>query len=158
MSQKPAAAQINPAESVPSIPFVGRDEMNIAEFPISLLCDRAPKGQNLIEFKDKILDSQTGREIIRNLTITAPEKYGLPISTDDDGILALLQLTKQQNNFTRPGLQFTPPPPNRQNSSTRPGARSSRLQLMERRGWPDKGPSYPRIIQSRDRWSSTHLK
>jgi hypothetical protein len=140
MSQKPAAEQTNPAESVPPIPFVGRDEMNIAEFPISLLCDRASKSQNLIEFKDKILDSQTGREIIRNLTITAPAKYGLPTSTDDDVILALLQLTKQQNNFTRPEVQFT------------------RLQLIEMLGWADKGASYSRIIQSLDRWSSTHLK
>ena len=140
MRQQPAAERTNPAESVPSIALVGRDEMNIAEFPISLLCDRAPKGQNLIEFKDKIVDSQTGREIIRNLTITAPEKYGLPTSTDDDVILALLQLTKQQNNFTRPEVQFT------------------RLQLIEMLGWADKGASYSRIIQSLDRWSSTHLK
>ena len=99
-----------------------------------------PKGQNEIEFKDKIFDPQTGREIIRNLTITAPEKYGLPTSTDDDVILALLQLTKQQNNFTRPEVQFT------------------RLQLIEMLGWADKGASYSRIIQSLDRWSSTHLK
>ena len=114
--------------------------MNIAEFPISLLCDRAPKGQNEIEFKDRIFDPQTGREILRNLTITAPEKYGLPTSTDDDVILALLQLTKQQNNFTRPEVHFT------------------RLQLIEMLGWADKGASYSRIIQSLDRWSSTHLK
>src|SRR4051794_33309981 len=106
-SQKPAADRTDRVKDALPIVLVGRDEMNIAEFPISLLCDRAPKGQNEIEFKDKIFDPQTGHEIIRNLTITAPEKYGLPTSTDDDVILALLQLTKQQNNFTRPEVQFT---------------------------------------------------
>lgn len=139
-SQKPTADRTDRVKYAPPIALVGRDEMNIAEFPISLLCDRAPKGQNEIEFKDKIFDPQTGHELIRNLTITAPEKYGLPTSTDDDVILALLQLTKQQNNFTRPEVQFT------------------RLQLIEMLGWADKGASYSRIIQSLDRWSSTHLK
>ncbi len=140
MSAKSAAERTVPAEGLPPIAFAGRDEMNIAEFPISLLCDRAPRSSNEIGFKDRIFDPQTGREIIRTLTITAPEKYGLPTSTDDDVILALLQLTKQQSNFTRPEVQFT------------------RLQLIEMLGWPDKGASYSRIIRSLDRWSSTHLK
>jgi hypothetical protein len=138
MSQQSEPAK--PTASLAPAVFVGRDEMNIAEFPISLLCDRAPKGQNEIGFQDRIFDSKTGCEILRNLTITAPEKYGLPTSTDDDVILALLQLTKQQNNFTRPEVQFT------------------RLQLIEMIGWADKGASYSRLTQSLDRWSSTHLK
>ncbi len=140
MTQKSTVDQPSQVEEVSPIAFAGRDEMNIAEFPISLLGDRAPKGQNEIEFKDRILDPQTGREIIRNLTITAPEKYGLPTSTDDDVILGLLQLTKQQNNFTKPEVYFT------------------RRQLIEVLGWADKGANYARIYQSLDRWSSTHLK
>src|SRR5262245_12542840 len=117
MSQEPVAERNNHTQPVPTIAFVGRDEMNIAEFPITLLSDRAPKGQKEIEFNDKIFDPQSGREISRTLTITAPEKYGLPTCTDDDVILALLQLTKQQNNFTRPEVHFT------------------RLQLIEMLGW-----------------------
>lgn len=55
--------------------------MNIAEFPITLLSDRAPRRQNEIEFHDKIYDAQAGQDISRTLTITASEKYGLPTST-----------------------------------------------------------------------------
>src|SRR5438552_86183 len=79
MSQ--ATGRVSSAESRVLPVFAGKDEMNIAEFPISLLCDRSPKGQNSVEFSDHIFDSQAGREISRTLTITAPEKYGLPTST-----------------------------------------------------------------------------
>src|SRR5262249_10057946 len=82
MSQ--ATGRISLTEPCSPSAFAGKDEMNIAEFPISLLCDRSPKGQNSVEFSDHIFDSQTGCEISRTLTITAPEKYGLPTSTDDD--------------------------------------------------------------------------
>ena len=117
----------------------GRDEMNIAEFPITLLTDRAPRGQTRIEHKDKIFDPKSGREITRRLIITAPAEYGLPTSIDDDIILALIQLTKQQNNFTKPEVAFT------------------RRQLIELLGWADKGRSYDRIEASLHRWASTYL-
>jgi hypothetical protein len=118
----------------------GRDEMNIAEFPITLLADRAPRGQRRIEYADRIFDPGTGREIDRRLVISAPEEYGLPTAIDDDVILALIQLTRRQNGFARPEVYF------------------SRLQLIDLLGWPDKGRSYDRIAASLDRWASTYLK
>lgn len=118
----------------------GRDEMNIAEFPITLLADRAPKGQRRIEYADRIFDPGTGREIDRRLVISAPEEYGLPTAIDDDVILALIQLTRRQNGFAKPEVYFT------------------RLQLIDLLGWPDKGRSYDRIASSLDRWASTYLK
>jgi hypothetical protein len=127
-------------ESSASVLLAGRDEMNIAEFPITLLTDRAPKGVTKIEHKDKITDPRSGKEITRRLIITAHEDYGLPTSIDDDVILSLIQLTKQQNNFSRPDITFT------------------RRQLIELLGWTDKGRNYDRIELSLDRWSSTYLK
>ena len=118
----------------------GRDEMNIAEFPITLLADRAPRGQRRIEYADRIFDPGTGREIDRRLVISAPEEYGLPTAIDDDVILALIQLTRRQNSFAKPEVYFT------------------RLQLIDLLGWPDKGRSYDRITSSLDRWASTYLK
>jgi hypothetical protein len=118
----------------------GRDEMNIAEFPITLLADRAPRGQRRIEYADRIFDPGTGREIDRRLVISTPEEYGLPTAIDDDVILALIQLTRRQNGFARPEVYFT------------------RLQLIDLLGWPDKGRSYDRIASSLDRWASTYLK
>jgi hypothetical protein len=114
--------------------------MNICEFPITLLSDRSPKDLKRIEHKDRFFDPSTGKTIVRRLTITAPEEYGLPTSIDDDIILALIQLTRQQNNFTHPDVSFT------------------RRQLIETLGWTDKGRNYDRIEASLDRWASTFLK
>jgi hypothetical protein len=126
-------------EEPPSV-LLGRDEMNIAEFPITLLTDRAPKGLSRIEHKDRFFDPALGKQIIRKLTISTPEEYGLPTSIDDDVILALIHLTKQQNNFTRQEVFFT------------------RRQLIDLLGWTDKGRNYERIETSLDRWASTYLK
>ena len=118
----------------------GRDEMNIAEFPITLLSDRAPRNCNRVEYADRIFDPHSGKEITRRLIVTAPAEYGLPTATDDDVILALIQLTRRQNNFTRPEVSFT------------------RLQLIDLIGCPDNGYSFDRIVASLDRWTSTYLK
>src|SRR3954462_639327 len=75
----------------------GRDEMNLAEFPITLLADRAPRGQKTLIFRD---GEQT-------LTVTGSAAYGLPPAVDADVIVALIQLTKQANNFTDPPVSFT---------------------------------------------------
>jgi Replication initiator protein A len=137
MAQEPQAVA---STDTTSVLLAGRDEMNIAEFPITLLSDRSPKGLTKIEHKDRIVDPKSGKEISRRLTITAHEEYGLPTSIDDDIILALIQLTKQQNNFTRPQVYFT------------------RRQLLELLGWADKGRNYDRIEQSFERWSSIFLR
>jgi hypothetical protein len=127
-------------ESPASALLAGRDEMNIAEFPITLLTDRAPQGITKIEHKDTITDPRTGKEIARRLIITAHDDYGLPTSIDDDIILSLIQLTKKQNNFSRPDVTFT------------------RRHVIDLLGWTDKGRNYDRIELSLDRWSSTYLK
>src|SRR3954454_6886480 len=94
----------------------GRDEMNLAEFPITLLADRAPQGQKTLVFRD---GEQT-------LTVTGSDAYGLPTAVDADVIVALIQLTKQANNFTDPTVAFT------------------RYGLLRLLGWRDHGESYRR--------------
>ncbi len=45
------------AEQLPSRELArrnGRDEMNLAEFPITLLADRTPRGQKTLVFRDGI--------------------------------------------------------------------------------------------------------
>lgn len=145
----------------------GKDEMNLAEFPISLLTNNVPDDQTMVEFKDRYFDDVTGKTITRRLTITAaPEpvkhldkqidKYGktewiedpaklrfrsgLPRAVDDDVLLGLIQLTKIQNNFTSPEVRF------------------SRLGLIRLLGWPDSGVSYKRLDDSLHRWVSVTLK
>jgi hypothetical protein len=113
--------------------------MNLAEFPISLLTDRARPGQKTIEFADPFYDESSGKVISRRLIITASDKYGLPTPKDDEVIVGLLQLTKEVNNFTDRTVAF------------------SRSELIQRLHWPDTGQSFRRIAESFDRWTSVYL-
>ena len=54
-----------------SLGSLGRDEMNLAEFPITLLTDRVPKDQTEAVYQDEIFDERTGLTLTRKLTITA---------------------------------------------------------------------------------------
>ena len=97
---------IKPPVSDPSAPeepepieivALGKDEMNLAEFPIALLSDRVPHGKQIIQYQDQIFDEKSGRRITRKLTIKAPNEdegqSGLPTAVDNDVILGLIQLT-----------------------------------------------------------------
>ena len=76
---------------------VGRDEMNLAEFPITLLTDYPPEGVKMLVFE--------GRH--GKLTVVGSEDLGLPTAPDSDVIVALLHLTKTRNDFTDPTVSFS---------------------------------------------------
>jgi hypothetical protein len=76
---------------------VGRDEMNLAEFPIALLTDYPPEGVKMLVFEDR-----HGK-----LTVVGSEDRGLPTASDSDVIVGLIQLTKLRNNFTDPTVEFS---------------------------------------------------
>ena len=84
-------------DSIPPAKLIGRDEMNLAEFPIALLADRTQAGQKTLYFED-----EHGR-----LTVTGSDAYGLPTATDTDVIVALIYLTKQRNNFRDVKVNFS---------------------------------------------------
>ena len=115
---------------------LGKDEMNFAEFPITLLTDRVPKGQNILKFEDTFYDEKRKREITRRRLIEGSKDYGLPTATDDTVILALIQLTKLKNDFNHREVGF------------------SRLELIRMLGWPNEGKSYSRIKLSLQRIAS----
>ena len=119
--------------------FAGRDELNLAEFPITLLADRAPEGQKTLVFQDKIYDEGEGKVISRKVTVTASDRFGLPTPKDDDVILGLIQLTKETNGFTNRTVRF------------------NRADLVRLLGWSDSGQSYQRIDQSLHRWLGVTL-
>jgi hypothetical protein len=116
----------------------GRDEMNLAEFPLAALADRVPDNQKTLAFEDEIWDTGKARMITRRLTISASDKYGLPTSLDDEVILGLIQLTKQ-NRFTDRKVSF------------------SRYQLIQILGWRHEGRSYGRLEKSLKRWLGVTL-
>jgi len=117
---------------------MGRDELNLAEFPLATLADKAPRGCKTLTFGDRIWDRSQRKHVARRLTITASDKYGLPTALDDDVILGLVQLSKAAD-FTDRCVRF------------------SRYQLIRLLGWGDEGKSYSRLETSLKRWLGVTL-
>ena len=128
-------------ETVPATAHLnnmGRDEMNLAEFPLATLADRAPRGCKTLVFEDRIWDRGQGQHRVRRLTISASDKYGLPTAIDDEVILGLVQVSKAADFADR-------------------RVRFSRYQLLRVLGWRDEGRSYRRLEQSLKRWLGVTL-
>jgi hypothetical protein len=117
----------------------GRDEMNIAEFPIALLSDRAPRGTKTVEYQDTIWDQHSGQPVTRKLVVQGTDRLGLPTAKDDEVMLGLIQITRLKNNFADRKVHF------------------SRYELVHLLGWNDDGKSYRRIEESLHRWASVYL-
>jgi len=111
----------------------GRDEMNLAEFPIASLSSRPDKTVKTLQFKDRSWDRSRRTWTTRRLTISASEKYGLPTALDDEVILGLIQLTRE-TEFASRRVFF------------------SRYQLIRLMGWRNEGKSYCRLETSLKRW------
>lgn len=109
---------------------VGRDEMNLAEFPIALLSDRAPSDVKTIQY-----ESSNGL-----LTITGSDDLGLPMASDSEVILALIQITRMKNNFTNPHVRFT------------------LHELLQVLSWPSSGHYYKRAMEALQRWVGVTLR
>jgi hypothetical protein len=85
--------------------FFGKDEMNLAEFPITLLSKRHVSENKTIEFSDTIFGREN--EIIqREWTVTGSDKFGLPLAQDNDIWMALIVLGKN-NDFKSRKIQFS---------------------------------------------------
>ena len=117
----------------------GRDENNLAEFPISLLGDSAPPGLKTIEFEDTLDDWETGQTIVRRVCITGSDKFGLPTAKDEEVLLALIQLTKIANDFTSPEVWFV------------------KRDVLELLGWKNRGWAYDRVEEALHRLKGTSI-
>lgn len=73
---------------------IGKDEMNLAEFPFTLLSRRAKVGQNTIEVSQQVRDPR-GRIVKQEWVVTGGDKYGLPLAVDEDVYIALMQLYEE---------------------------------------------------------------
>lgn len=115
-----------------------KDELNLAEFPLCVLGHRPPADQRTLRFQDRIWDRKAGGHVIRQLTITGSDAYGLPTALDDEVLLGLVQLSRQ-GGFTERKVPFT------------------RYQLIRLLGWRDESKSYERIETSLNRWTGVTL-
>ncbi len=116
----------------------GKDEMNLAEFPIAALSNRVSDSVKTLTFEEDVFDPETGGVATRRLTVTASDKYGLPTALDDEVIVGLLQLTKLRG-FEKREVSF------------------SRYELIGVLRWREEGRSYKRIDESLKRWLGVTL-
>jgi hypothetical protein len=116
----------------------GKDELNLAEFPLCALAHRIRPGQKTVRFEDRVWDESRNETITRQLTITGSDAYGLPTARDDEVLLGLIQLTRL-HGFADRKVPFT------------------RHQLLQILGWHDEGKNYARIEASLNRWTGVTL-
>jgi hypothetical protein len=116
----------------------GKDELNIAEFPIAALANRLNSDIKTITYEDEITDAKTGELVPRKLVITGSDEYGLPTSFDDEVILGLLNLSRMQG-FMERVVTF------------------NRHQIIAVLGWSNQEYYYDRIKESINRWLGVSL-
>jgi plasmid replication initiation protein len=117
---------------------LSRDEMNLAEFPLTVLSKRADPSVKTLEFSDYV-KGKNGDLVNRTWIITGADKFGLPTSSDDEVLLGLLKLTADEGLQTRK-VHFT------------------RYELLRILRWTTEGRSYTRLQNALDRLSGVRIK
>jgi hypothetical protein len=103
---------------------IGKDELNIAEWPNGLLSKRPSKNVKTRVFEDKFGDMK------RTVTITGSDKYGFPGYKEDEVLFGLVNVTREKNALTDRTVRF------------------KRSELVRTLGWPDKGKSWRDVAQA----------
>src|SRR5688572_30385279 len=87
--------------------FIGKDELNLADWPLGVRAYQQPLKAD--GGKVDYIETQIRRPdgSFQKVTRMAPSRIGLPTSTDDDVLLALLTLAKKQN-FASDKMHFVP--------------------------------------------------
>ncbi len=131
---------LEPVEAAESrvMPRLGRDEMNLAEFPFALLANRVPDDVNTLKFEDTV-EGKDGKLVRRTWTVTGGDHFGLPVAGDEQVYVALMEVTREQG-FDQRTISIT------------------RYDMIKRLGWPDKGDSYKRLRAALDRLLSVTIK
>jgi len=135
----PSASNPNGASSISPVRMErGRDEMNLAEFPLSGLSNRLKGEKSTLVFEERVADKERGGTVDRRLTVSPSVEYGLPRALDDEVILGLVQLSKA-TDFSGRNVSFVP------------------AELFRILGWREEGRSYTRLETSLKRWLGVTL-
>ena len=126
-------------------PSSGRDELNLIDFPISVLQYQQPldaDGNRPDELVCVIrsFDRYLGEVVPRKLTRRTASKHGFPTPLEEEVLIALLTLTRLKNNFTSPRVSFR------------------NAELFDLMGWPSNGNSSERLGVALDRLKGLTLK
>lgn len=117
----------------------GRDEMNLSEFPVSVLSERAPKGVTTLQFSKRDWDGSLKQYVDRKLTVEGSSTHGLPAAKDEEVILGLIQVTKSFNNFQTEKVEF------------------KQAELLDLLGWANDGRAYTRLNKAFHRLMGVRL-
>ena len=115
----------------------GKDEMNLAVFPIAALSVRVPKDVKALKFQDSI-QGDGGKIVKRTWTVQGGSDCGLPTAGDEDVYVALMELTRKLG-FSDRKVNF------------------SRYELAKRLGWSPCGKTYSRIEQALLRLANVNI-
>ncbi|MBI3353685.1 MAG: replication initiator protein A, partial [Nitrospirae bacterium] len=74
---------------------ITKEEMNIAEYPLTLLSKRIPEGLKTIEYNDWV--TINGKQVPLSWVVTGSDKYGLPTSEDQDFFIALIKIWHEED-------------------------------------------------------------
>ncbi|MDH7570094.1 MAG: replication initiator protein A [Armatimonadota bacterium] len=116
---------------------VGKDEMNLAEYPFALLTRRMSENQKTIEVEQQVR-GENGEIIVQSWVVTGSDRYGLPLAVDEDIYIALMKILKD-NGFQDRTIPFT------------------RYQILKILGKEMSKREYDRIQQSLDRLVGTTI-
>ena len=105
---------------------VAFDEFNLATFPISVLDKKAQSSKEPLQFNDTI--TWNGERVDRMWKVFPHPEKGFPGPIDDDVMMALLELTREQGGSKK--VFF------------------SRYDLLKRLGWPINATYYTRLETS----------
>lgn len=116
---------------------IGKDEMNLAEYPFSLLTRRVSENQKTIEVEQQVR-TESGEVITQSWVVTGSDRYGLPLAIDEDIYIALMKILKD-GGFRDRTIPFT------------------RYQILKILGKDVSKREYDRIQQSLDRLVGTTI-
>jgi hypothetical protein len=110
----------------------GRDELNLADFPISVLQRQQPLDENGVKLDTAIYqssryDPDSRRRQQQRVILETSSRHGLPTPADENVILALLYVAKHAHDFSDPVVRFSP------------------RQLFHIMGWAPNSRSYDRL-------------
>jgi hypothetical protein len=112
----------------------GRDELNLADFPISVLQRQQPldgggQKRDTAVYEASRYDRAARRRVRQRVILETSSRHGLPTPADENVILALLHVAKHTHNFREPVVPFAP------------------RQLFRIMGWAPNSRSYDRLRQ-----------
>jgi len=114
-----------------------KEELNLVEYPLTLLSRRAPAGAKTIEYTDWVTVGGEKRQL--KWTVTGSDKFGLPIGGDQDVYMVIMQ-TWKENGFKDPVIPI-----------------GSIYRMLKKMGSSTHRKDYQRFKQSLDRWTGLYI-